>query len=181
MLSKLHTYTSLGQGVATMNYFKEIFGEGPVKSITCLLTAIGSWLTGTIAPIDVVLLILLLLIVVDAILGCSVSIKAGLKCESRRFWKTLRKFLWCSAIVWFANEIDVEILTSFNAHLVEFFAGAIAGVELWSILENLTALYPNGPWKVLKKIIKSKGEKYLDITVDREDLPKIKELVKKIK
>ena len=75
----------------------------------------------------------------------------------------------------------MDILKSFDAHLVEFFAGAIAGVELWSIIENLSTLYPDGPWKILNKFIKSKGEKYLDITIDKEDLPKVKQLVKKIK
>lgn len=115
------------------------------------------------------------------VLGCKVAIKNNKKCESRKLWKTLRKFGWCTAIVWFANAIDVSILTSFDAHLVEFFAGAIAGVELWSVIENLSTLYPNGPWKVLSKFIKSKGEKYLDITIEKEDLPKIKEIVKKIK
>lgn len=107
--------------------------------------------------------------------------KKGIKCESRKFWKTLRKIGWAGAIVWFANAIDVNILISFNAHLVEFFAGIIAGVELWSILENLSTLYPDGPWRILNKFLKSKGEKYLDITIDKEDLPKIKKLVKKIK
>lgn len=171
----------LGQGVSTMNYFKDMISDGPLKLFACILSGISSWVVGSLAPLWTVLLILALLIFVDAFLGCKVSIKNGLKCESRRFWKTLRKLGWCSAIVWFANRIDVDILKSFDAHLVEFFAGAITGVELWSVIENLSELYPDGPWKVLKKFIKKKGEKYLDITIDREDLPKIKKLVKKIK
>lgn len=77
--------------------------------------------------------------------------------------------------------IDANILVSIDANLVEFFAGLIAGVELWSVIENLATLYPDGPWKLLNKFIRKKGEKYLDITIDREDLPKIRKLVKKIK
>lgn len=171
----------MSQGVSTMNYFKDMIDDGPTKFIMCVLTAIMSWLSGSFAPLWITLLILLLLILSDAFLGCKVSRKSNNKCESRRLWKTLRKFGWCGAIVWFANRIDMDILKSFDAHLVEFFAGAIAGVELWSIIENLSTLYPDGPWKILNKFIKSKGEKYLDITIDREDLPKVKQLVKKIK
>lgn len=77
--------------------------------------------------------------------------------------------------------IDTEIITSLDLHMVEVFSGIVCGVELWSIIENLQALDPTGPWKIFSKVIRSKGEKYLDITIDKEDLPKIKKLVKKIK
>lgn len=164
-----------------MNYFKDMIDDGPIKFLTCVIAAIGSWCIGSFSPLWVILLLLLLLILADAFLGCKVSRQHKIKCESRRLWKTLRKFGWCGAIVWFANRIDIDIFVSFDAHLVEFFAGAIAGVELWSIIENLASLYPDGPWKILNKFIRSKGEKYLNITIDREDLPKIKKLVKKIK
>lgn len=181
MLDKLHNYFLVSQGVSTMNYFKDLTGEGITKFTACVGVSLLNWLMGTFTPIIFVLLLLGLLIITDAILGCKVSIKKNRKCESRRFWKTLRKFGWSCAIVWFASRIDADILISFNAHLSELFAGLIAGVELWSIVENLNTLYPDGPWRILSKVIKSKGEKYLDITVDKEDLPKVKQLVKKIK
>ena len=181
MFNRLTEYITISQGVATMNYFKDIAHEGPIKFLACVISGAVSWLVGSFAPLGYVLFILFLLVMADAFLGCKVVLNAGKKIESRRLWKTLRKFCWCGAIVWFADEIDRNIITSFNAHLVEFFAGMIAGVELWSILENLATLYPDGPWKLLKKFIKTKGEKYLDITIDREDLPKVKKLVKKIK
>ena len=34
---------------------------------------------------------------------------------------------------------------------------------------------------VSKDRIKSKGEKYLDITIDKDDLPKVEKMIKKIK
>ena len=49
------------------------------------------------------------------------------------------------------------------------------------MIENLQAIDPTGPWKIFSKFIRSKGEKYLDITIEKDDLPKIKKLVKKIK
>lgn len=181
MLNKIHQYFLLSQGVSSMNYFKELFNDGPAKFISCLLTGAFSWVAGSFAPLWTVLFILLLIILVDAYLGSKIAFKNQKKFESRRLWKTLHKFGWCSAIIWFANQIDVSILVSIDAHLVEFFAGLIAGVELWSVIENLATLYPDGPWKLLNKFIRKKGEKYLDITIDREDLPKIRKLVKKIK
>lgn len=181
MLTKLQTYLLSSQGVSTMNYLRDIFGDGPIKAFHCILSGILSWIAASFAPLWTILLILALAIFCDAFLGCKVSLSKQKKCESRRMWKTLRKLGWCGAIIWFGNAIDMHILTSINAHLVEFFAGIIAGVEIWSIIENLTTLYPDGPWRILSKFIRSKGEKYLDITIDREDLPKIKHLVKKIK
>lgn len=181
MFNKLNEILLISQGVSTMNYFKDVTNDGPIKAFTCFSTAFISWLLGTFTPLWTILFIIFLLILTDMILGCKVSLINNSKLESRKFWKTLRKFCWCCAIIWFSHEIDKDIFTSFNAHLVEFFSGAIAGVELWSILENLTALHPDGPWKLLNKFIKSKGEKYLDITIDREDLPKVKGIVKKIK
>jgi hypothetical protein len=181
MLNLLYGYISTSQGVATMNYFKDMTDDGIVKFLACIGSGILSWLASSFAPLWTILFLLFLCTVTDAFLGVKVSLANGYKCESRKLWKTLRKFGWCGAIIWFAHQVDTEILTSFNAHLVELFAGAISGVELWSIIENLSELYPDGPWKILNKFIKSKGEKYLDITIEKEDLPKVKELVKKIK
>ena len=170
MLNKIRQYFLLSQGVSSMNYFKELFSDGPAKFISCLITGAFSWVAGSFTPLWTVLFILLLIILVDAYLGGKIAFKNQKKFESRRLWKTLRKFGWCGAI-----------LVSIDTHLVEFFAGLIAGVELWSVIENLATLYPDGPWKLLNKFIRKKGEKYLDITIDREDLPKIRKLVKKIK
>lgn len=177
----LPTVNPYEQGLTTMNYLKEMTSEGPIKFLGCLLTAMGSWILGSFVPIWTVLLLIAILVFTDAFLGCKVARSKGLKCESRRFRRTLKKLCWCCAIVWFANRIDVDILVSFNAHLVEASAGIIAGVELWSILENLNTLLPNGPWRVLSKVLRTKGEKYLDITIDKEDYPRVKKLVKKIK
>lgn len=38
--------------------------------------------------------------------------------------------------------------------------------ELWSILENLNTLNPQGPWRALGKFLKKKGEDYTGIEID---------------
>lgn len=77
--------------------------------------------------------------------------------------------------------MDTEVITSINMHLVEAFSGTVCGVELWSMIESLQTLDPTGPWKIFSKFIKSKGEKYLDITIDKDDLPKVEKMIKKVK
>lgn len=38
--------------------------------------------------------------------------------------------------------------------------------ELWSILENLNTLNPDGPWKALSRFLKKKGEDYTGIELE---------------
>lgn len=41
--------------------------------------------------------------------------------------------------------------------------------ELWSIIENLNTLDPKGPWKLLGKFLRKKGEDYTGIDLNLED------------
>ena len=41
--------------------------------------------------------------------------------------------------------------------------------ELWSIIENLNTLDPTGPWKILKKYLKKKGEDYVGIELEFDE------------
>ena len=41
--------------------------------------------------------------------------------------------------------------------------------ELWSIIENLNTLYPDGPWKMIGKFLKKKGEDYVGMDIDLKD------------
>lgn len=167
--------------VATMNYFKEVFNGGPEKMFTCMATAVASALSTFFLPIWTTILAVCILILIDMILGTKVSLCKGEPFQSRKLWSTLKKFGWSSMAISCAHLMDTYIIVSFDAHLVELFAGMIGGVELWSMLENLQTLDPTGPWKIFSKVLKTKGERYLDITIEKEDLPKIKKLVKKIK
>ena len=167
----------LSNNMASMNYFKELINDGPLKFLFCVLSAIGTFFV----PLLPAIYITFSVIAFDAFLGCKVARKRNMPIETRKLWKTLVKFLYCMALIVFGYTIDEYILVSLNAHLVELFAGLICGVEVWSAVENLNEIDPTGPWRLLSKFIKSKGEKYLEITIDREDLPKIKKFVKKMK
>lgn len=66
-----------------------------------------------------------------------------------------------------AFTIDKFIITSVDLHAVEFMAGAIALIEFWTLLESLSKMHPNwGIWKLLRKIIKKKGEQILDVELE---------------
>lgn len=167
--------------VATVNYFKEILNDGPIKFFACIGTTLTSALSTFFLPIWVPVIAVGVLIIIDMILGIKVSLSKGDKIQSRRFGSTIKKLCLSSLMICCGHLVDEYIISSIDLHLVEGFAGLVAGVELWSMVENLQTLDPTGPWKIFSKFIKKKGEKYLDITIDKEDLPKIKKLVKKIK
>lgn len=181
MVRVLNNIILQASSVSTMNYFKEFISDGPSKFILCLLTGLMSTLSSFLVPIWTTLFAVGMLIIVDAVLGTMASMSFGNRFESRRLWSTIKKLGWSTMIICCAHLMDLYIITSLDAHLVEFFAGMIGGVELWSMVENLQTLDPTGPWRIFGKFIRSKGEKYLDITISKEDLPKIKKMVKKIK
>ena len=81
------------------------------------------------------------------------------------------------------NKIKAEFAIISLARLLEFTVVGTTGVfvltggatviitltELWSILENLNTLYPNGPWRSLGKYLKKKGEAYTGIDLNFEN------------
>ena len=181
MINTINNILLNSQCIIIMNYFRELFNGGPIKFIACLLSGIVGWFSSYFAPIWSIILVTCFFILIDTVLGTKVSLSNGGKLESRKLRKTINKLGNAILIITCCHLMDVEVLTSVNAHLVEAFSGIVCGVELWSMIESLQSLDPTGPWKVFSKFIKSKGEKYLDITIDKEDLPKVKKLIKKVK
>ena len=181
MINTVNNILLNSQCIIIMNYFRELFNGGPIKFIACLLYGMVGWFSSYFAPIWSIILVTCFFILIDTVLGTKVSLSNGGKLESRKLRKTINKLGNAILIITCCHLMDVEILTSINAHLVEAFSGIVCGVELWSMIESLQSLDPTGPWKVFSKFIKSKGEKYLDITIDKEDLPKVEKLIKKVK
>ena len=181
MINTINNILLNSQCIIIMNYFRELFNGGPIKFIACLLSGIVGWFSSYFAPIWSIILVTCFFILIDTVLGTKVSLSNGGKLESRKLRKTINKLGNAILIITCCHLMDVEVLTSVDAHLVEAFSGIVCGVELWSMIESLQSLDPTGPWKVFSKFIKSKGEKYLDITIDKEDLPKVEKMIKKVK
>ena len=90
------------------------------------------------------------------------------KITSRKNWKgTLIKIKDEFALILLAHLIEY-VLFGENATL--YLSGGITAIvtltELWSILENLNTLNPDGPWRMLSKFLKTKGEEYTGIELD---------------
>ena len=77
MLQKLNNIILTAQSVATVNYFKELVNDGPIKFVACLLSGAMGWLSTFFAPIWTVIVVVCVFILIDAILGTKVSITHG--------------------------------------------------------------------------------------------------------
>lgn len=133
--------------------------------------AVGSAAAAYFTPIIGLLITCLAATAVDMCYGMRVARKFGKKLTSKKNWRgTLCKIK------------DEFILISLS-HLLEHTAGAAIGIdelfvlsggvtiiitltEIWSIIENLNTLDPDGPWKVLGKFLKKKGEDIVGIDLD---------------
>ena len=152
-------------GIYIMSIFKNMFSSIE-KFSASMLAGVVSLFT----PVYIPIIALAVLMLADAYYGYKVSRKYGhKKIESHKAWKTLWKIRDAITAICGAHIIDQLIVTSIQLHAVEFVSGAIALVEFWSLLESMCELHPKWViFGVLKKVIKAKGEKYLDVNLDKE-------------
>lgn len=146
-----------------MSIIKNIF-----SSAEKLITGTVTGLLALYAPVYVPIICVAAISIVDALYGYKVSRKYNYKkIESRKAWKTGWKIRDIIVMICGAFTIDQFIVTSLDLHAVEFVAGVVSLIEFWSILESLCELHPKWKiWSVLKKVIKAKGEKYLDVKLE---------------
>lgn len=149
-----------------MQVVKSMFCEGAIKA----WAVIAAGMSSLFLPILPCVLGLFAVILLDLYYGCKVARKYNQYILSKGLRWTAAKLRDVMLLIVCASIIDQHIITSINLHLVEFVAGAVSLNEMWSILESLMDLKPTGPWRLLKKIIRAKGEKYLDIHIDDKDL-----------
>lgn len=132
------------------------------------IIATGALLTAYFTPIIGLLITCFATSFVDMIYGIQVAKMQHSKITSSK----TRRGTW--------NKMKAEFAIIALARLLEFTVVGTTGVfvltggatviitltELWSILENLNTLYPNGPWRSLSKYLKKKGEAYTGINLD---------------
>lgn len=135
------------------------------------MIATGAMLTAYFTPIIGLLITCFTTSFVDMLYGIQVAKMQNSKITSNK----TRSGTW--------NKIKAEFAIIALARLLEFTVIGTTGVfvltggatviitltELWSILENLNTLYPNGPWRSLGKYLKKKGEAYTGINLDFEN------------
>ena len=137
------------------------------------IIATGALLTAYFTPIIGLLITCFATSFVDMVYGIQVAKMQHSKITSSK----TRRGTW--------NKMKAEFAIIALARLLEFTVVGTTGVfvltggatviitltELWSILENLNTLYPNGPWRSLSKYLKKKGEAYtgIDLDFDKDD------------
>lgn len=132
------------------------------------LIAAGSLLAGFYSPISALLFACFLFTITDLIYGLKVAHKLKKKLTSNKSWKgTLSKLEHEFVIISLARLLEFAVLDDTGVFVLTGGATVIIGLtELWSILENLNTLNPDGPWRILGKFLKKKGEDYTGIDLE---------------
>lgn len=154
-------------GEQTMSIFKNMFSSAEKVMASAL-----AGLAAIYAPLYVPILALSFIIIVNAFYEYKVSKQKGEQLLTRLRKETAKVFYKLrDAIVAVCGAFTIEkfIITSINFHAIEFIAGAIALIEFWSLLENLSILHPNWKiWTILQKKVKKTGEELLDLDLNKE-------------
>ena len=151
-----------------MSIFKEMFSSAEKFAAS---TVAG--IAAMFAPVGVPVLALSGIIIVDQVYEFRVKHKSNeedlltsLKNISKGTFYKLR-----DSVVAICGAFTIEkfIITSINLHAVEFIAGAIALVEFWSLLDNLSIIHPDWKiWGLLKRKVKKESEEFLELSLDNE-------------
>ena len=132
------------------------------------IIATGALLTAYFTPIIGLLITCFATSFVDMVYGIQVAKMQHSKITSsktrRGTWNKMRAEF---AIIALARLLEFTVVGTTGVFVLTGGATVIITLtELWSILENLNTLYPNGPWRSLGKYLKKKGEAYTGIDLD---------------
>ena len=139
---------------------------------------IGKWAVGLVSavaafitPIQYLLMICFAATIVDMFCGFRVARKFKQKIESGKNWSgTLRKLIDEFTILCLAHGLEWAVMDESGVFVLTGGATVIITLtEMWSILENLNTVDPNGPWRMLGKFLKKKGEDYTGIELDEDE------------
>lgn len=147
------------------NFMNTISGNTTVGKI-CVAT--GALLTAYFTPIIGLLVCCFATSIVDMFYGISVAKKQHCKITSdhtrRGTWNKIKAEF---AIISLARMLEYAVLGTSGVFVLTGGATVIITLtELWSILENLNTLNPNGPWRSLSKYLKKKGEAYTGVKLN---------------
>lgn len=133
-----------------------------------MLVSASAVITAFLAPIQWLLVVCFATTVLDMISGMRVARKLKQKIQSSKNWSgTLRKILDEFMLVLLAHGIEWAILDESGVFVLTGGVTAIITLtELWSIIENLNTVDPEGPWRIIGKFLKKKGEDYTGIELD---------------
>ena len=160
-----------GHLISTVQHISTCLGQiAHGSTISKVLIGCLTAIAGFFAPIKYLLLICFATTVVDMICGIRVAKTFKKKIESGKNWKgTLHKIMDEFTIIALAHGIEWAILGEAGVFVLT--GGStllITLTEMWSIIENLNTVDPDGPWRILGKFLKKKGEDYVGMKLDFE-------------
>lgn len=141
------------------------------SAIGNVLLGIGSVIVSYYVPIWYLFVICFAATFVDMYYGIKVAKKFKKKIESGKNWGgTIRKIRDEGIILSLLHGLEWAVVDESGVFLLTG-GGAviIALTEIWSIIENLNTLDPKGPWRILGKFLRKKGEDYIGLNINFED------------
>ena len=109
-------------------------------------SAIIASLCGLLCPIAPLISVATFFIVVDFITGVlasrAVAVREGREWwfESRKAWRTILKAGFVAIAIVMMWIVDHHVLEFMQLNMAKLFTGFVCGVELWSFLENASAI-----------------------------------------
>ena len=136
-----------------------------------LLISVGVTLTAYFTPILGLLLTCFTTTIVDMLYGFKLAHKQHKEITSEKNRKgTLTKMKDEFVIICLARLVEFTVIGASGVFILTGGVTVIIALtEIWSILETLNTLNPNGPWRSLNKFLKKKGEDYTGIDLDIND------------
>ena len=136
-----------------------------------LLVSLGAALTAYFTPILGLILTCFTTTIVDMLYGFKLAHKQHKKITSDKNRKgTLAKMRDEFIIVCLARLVEFTVIGNSGVFILTGGVTVIIALtEIWSILETLNTLNPNGPWRSLSRFLKKKGEDYTGIDLDIND------------
>lgn len=163
-------FKSIKSAITYINHILSIISNNSM--LTKIWIMATAFLSAFFIPVLYAIIFVFCMIFLDLYYGLKVSVKLHKKIESHKGWAgTINKLkdafvLLCSmrGIEYFLinDWVNTRVLTCGTALLISI-------TEIWSVIENLNTLDPDGPWRLVGKFLKKKGEEYTGIDIDLKD------------
>lgn len=136
-----------------------------------ICVAAGALITAYFTPIIGLLTCCFAASTIDMFYGIAVAKKQHCKITSDHTrhgtWNKIKAEF---AIIGLARMLEYAVLGTEGVFVLTGGATVIITLtEMWSILENLNTLYPDGPWRSLSKFLKKKGEAYTGVEIELKE------------
>ena len=117
-------------------------------------------------PVKELLTLVFVFISIDFFLGVWAARRRGEGIKSVRIWDTVFKTIFALMLVMLGYAFDNNIV---NLKLSRIAAGFICGIELWSILENMSYISNSPMFDLFRKVISDKVKENTGIDLEKEN------------